>query len=142
MAAHIMAACKLTALLMGAFTTAAFRNSKTRSEAVLVSHAPVRGKTSTNPGASAAAITATEFPITASGNTSAKITISASLVSLWFSLVECRASSTTDTGLRSWIRGRNRGGPIGTKPTMCILTTTAMGTTSMTAHTLVYRFQS
>ena len=142
MAAPITAACNPTALRTVASTPAAFRNTKDRCAMDLVSLAPVRGKTSINPGPSAEAITATGFPTTASGNTSAAITSSGSTVFLWSSWAECLASSTTDTGSRSWIRGRNHGGRTGTKPTMCILTTPAMGTICMTVCTLIFPLPS
>ena len=77
-AAPIMAASSPTAPLMAASTTAAFRNTKDRYAAVSCSLAPIRGITTTAPGSSAAAITATGFLKTASGSISGVITSSAS----------------------------------------------------------------
>ena len=80
MAAPITAACKPTVLRTVESTPVAFRNTKGRCAVDLLSLAPLRGKTSIKAGPSAEAITATGFPTTASGNTSAGITSSASTV--------------------------------------------------------------
>ena len=135
MAAPITAVSRPTAPPMAASTIAASHSIRVRSATVSFNPGPGRGMTNIAPGVSAAAITATGFPKTASGSTSGVSTFSTSANFRWSSSAGIRASSTTAIGSRSLTPGRKTGLRPGMTLTMSISTTPTMGTTCMTART-------